>query len=169
MDVDTDQPETKTVAEKEPAPGPKPTTPKIDKYMKFKAPEKSPKKRTHKEAQQKTPVKIDLLEETAMKSWSDNSSSDIIKPDRKKDDDVMIIEDSEDLKLVYEETKSDEAKTPPDDSSKKESPKDFSFLKQAKVTDIKKPVAVPAMASPKAPRRVNFVTLSSPKNAKKKL
>ncbi|KAI8422856.1 hypothetical protein MSG28_006598 [Choristoneura fumiferana] len=174
MEVDVDQPDTKTVAEKEPAPTPKPATPKIDKYMKFKAPtEKSPKKRTIKVVQQKTPVKIDLLEETAMKSWSDNSSSDIIKPqDSMMEDEVTIIEDSEDIKLVYEETegnKSDETKTPPENSNKKESPKDFSFLKQAKVTDVKEPVAVQAVPSPKAPRRVNFVTLSSPKNAKKKL
>lgn len=184
---------------------------KIDAYIKFKAPgEKSPKKQKI-EPQQKTPVKIDVLEEVAMPSWSDNSSSEIIKPKEtrkdSKDSEIMIIDDSEDIKLVYEETQNTKSGTQSPDPSNTDAVKDPSkstdkpsaeqpksptseqnaeknkpsspkiaqstlessnFLKQAKVTDVKEPVAVKAAPSPKAPRRVSFVTLSSPKNAKKK-
>lgn len=188
------------------------STPKIDSFMKFKAPteklEKSPKKQKT-EPKQKTPVKIDLLMETAMPSWSDNSSNEIIKPRESepmqvdKNDEIMVIEDSEDIKLVYEDTenKSQSPKdvslkaskesnnespkeqvntSPSKDKSDKISKKDASpkqnttaskpdendFLKQAKVTDVKQP-ALQSLASPRPPRRVNFITLSSPKNKKK--
>ncbi|XP_075974871.1 chromatin assembly factor 1, p105 subunit [Anticarsia gemmatalis] len=179
---------------------------KIDSFIKFKAPgEKSPKKQKI-EVQQKTPVKIDVLEEVAMPSWSDNSSSEIIKPKETKDSEVMIIDDSEDIKLVYDETQGAKSSSQSPDSPKanttKDSPKttdkptiqlgtpksnqnpsksqpgtpkstqstleSSNFLKQAKVTDVKEAVAVKSAPSPKAPRRVSFVTLSSPKNAKKK-
>ncbi|KAI5633858.1 chromatin assembly factor 1 subunit B [Phthorimaea operculella] len=191
-----------------PKPEPKNTTPKnkIDSYIKFKAPtekaksETSPTKKPKTGKLQKTPVKIDLLVETAMPSWSDNSNSDVLKPkETVKPMEIVEIEDSEDIKLVYEETqpsaddkeqtkdkKESEAKK---DESKEKSPKkdepkqsperkkmspkkvstptsESSFLKQAKVTDVKQP-ATTAVASPKAPRRVSFVTLSSPKNKKK--
>ncbi|XP_052739417.1 chromatin assembly factor 1 subunit B [Bicyclus anynana] len=236
---------------------------KIDSFIKFKTPSsaKSPKKAKIENTEQKTPVKYDVLVETAMPSWSDNSSNDIIKPketvpmDIDKDE-IMVIEDSEDIKLVYddsvtqsntqspketkkdnispEESKSDiESKTKTNESSLKEnkvedlksiskenksdndskeikgkpnskdlksedelkvtkkidkkesndSPKrklspqqcvtpsskqsESNFLKQAKVTDMKT-VTVQSAPSPKAPRRVSFVTLSSPKNSKKK-
>ncbi|XP_063536260.1 chromatin assembly factor 1 subunit B [Cydia strobilella] len=175
---------TKTAEKKEESThSPKSKTRKIDSFIKFKAPsEKSPKKRKS-EPKQKTPVKIDLLVETAMPSWSDNSSNEIINPpsdgDKKSKDEVMVIEDSEDIKLVYEETeqnKSSETQLPPKTSNEsspkaKVSPKNTmnSFLKQAKVTDMKEPVAVASVPSPKAPRRVSFVTLSSPKNSRKNL
>ncbi|XP_061704072.1 chromatin assembly factor 1 subunit B [Cydia pomonella] len=202
MEIDTEEQaeadkavkDTKTVDKKEePTQSPKSKTRKIDSFIKFKAPsEKSPKKRKC-EPEQKTPVKIDLLVETAMPSWSDNSSNEIIKPpsDKNSKDEVMVIEDSEDIKLVYEETeqnKSNESQSPTKASNTKSdtpdskmsnanlpevkvSPKNTmnSFLKQAKVTDMKDPVAVASAPSPKAPRRVSFVTLSSPKNSKKKL
>ncbi|XP_063618248.1 chromatin assembly factor 1 subunit B [Cydia splendana] len=205
MEVDTEEQseadkavkDTKTVEKKEESTqSPKSKTRKIDSFIKFKAPsEKSPKKRKS-EPKQKTPVKIDLLVETAMPSWSDNSSNEIINPpsdgDKNSKDEVMVIEDSEDIKLVYEETeqnKSSESQSPTKDSTTnksdtadsktsnesppkaKVSPKNTmnSFLKQAKVTDMKEPVAVASVPSPKAPRRVSFVTLSSPKNSKKKL
>ncbi|CAH2108700.1 unnamed protein product [Euphydryas editha] len=182
-------------------------TQKIDSFIKFKTPnEKSSKDKEAKidNTQQKTPVKIDVFVETAMPSWSDNSSNDIIKPketetefDDKKDE-IMIIEDSEDIKLVYDETEGskmdsqssiDKNKSPDSNKSKvspdsKKSPvktnvspkqtvtpkskPSNSFFKQAKVTDMKEPVANKAIQSPKAPRRVSFVTLSSPKNSKKK-
>ncbi|XP_041988346.1 chromatin assembly factor 1 subunit B [Aricia agestis] len=175
------------------------TTPKIDSFIKFKAPtDKSPKKTKIVEPKIKTPVKLDVLVETAMQSWSDNSSNDVVKPkevepmevDEKPD--VMIIEDSEDIKLVYEETEGGKSASPQVEKdqpsfdkekakTQKTSPKrkivspkqaetptsQSNFLKQAKVTDIKEPVTVKAAPSPKAPRRVSFVTLSSPKNKKK--
>ncbi|XP_045768940.1 chromatin assembly factor 1 subunit B [Maniola jurtina] len=218
---------------------------KIDSFIKFKTPGgKSPKKPKIDKIQQKTPVKYDVLVETAMQSWSDNSSNDMIKPKETEPmdvdtQDIVVIEDSEDIKLVYEETqtktdtqspKDDDEKCPQkyetvskdnktnpesnDKESEKESkfdakesekkpntdeskvdeskvvdkelnrspkkrmsPKqcdtpssknESSFLKQAKVTDVKEPAAAQAAPSPKAPRRVSFVTLSSPKNAKKK-
>lgn len=211
---------------------------KIDSFVKFKTPDKSQKRAKTESVQQKTPVKYDCLVETAMPSWSDNSSNDIIKPKESEPmetdkDEVMVIEDSEDIKLVYEETQtgtqspkenkneklpktndnqstqssdankhekteSNETKSKPtsqgientenkseskDTSKSNESPKgstspkqcvtptskqnESSFLKQAKVTDMKEP-ALKAAPSPKAPRRVSFVTLSSPKNSKKK-
>lgn len=185
-------------------------TPKMDMFIKFKTPtEKSPKK-SKIEAEQKTPVKLDVLVETAMPSWSDNSSNDIIKPKESvevKKDEIMIIDDSEDIKLVYDDTeksqspkeslnktdlkknnnesKSDLNKShkckveatfytsPQKDSDNKKSPKVTpppklnSFLKQAKLTDIKEPANTQTVPSPRAPRRVSFVTLSSPKNKKK--
>ncbi|CAH2240532.1 chromatin assembly factor 1 subunit B [Pararge aegeria] len=234
---------------------------KIDSFIKFKTPSsgKSPKKAKIESVQQKTPVKYDILVETAMQSWSDNSSNDVIKPkesepmDVDKNDDIMIIEDSEDIKLIYEETetKTDapspkqiklDEKSPniTDESSlefksiSKENKKDSNvkkiesksetkhigtksesieikrttestttvknekgieskinetpskcmspkqcetpslkqnestFMKQAKVTDMQEAGTVKAAPSPKAPRRVSFVTLSSPKNSKKK-
>ncbi|KAH9640018.1 hypothetical protein HF086_008113 [Spodoptera exigua] len=181
---------------------------KIDSFIKFKAPEKSPKKQKT-EPQPKTPVKIDVLEEVAMPSWSDNSNTEIIKP---KEPEAMIVDDSEDIKLVYEETEGAKSTSTSPDSPKtsvktvtEKSPEQSSpksnkteetakmllgtptssnakstsqpstpkssvenyFLKQAKVTDVKDQ-AVKSAPSPKAPRRVSFVTLSSPKNAKKK-
>ncbi|XP_026733200.1 chromatin assembly factor 1 subunit B [Trichoplusia ni] len=201
---------------------PKETKPvnKIDSFIKFKAPEKSPKKQKI-EPQQKTPIKIDVLEEVAMPSWSDNSNNEIIKPKAPEPskDEVMVIEDSEDIKLIYEDTEGakstsqspdspknkntvnkpteksetkDTAKTDEKTSKQNNSPKsppntksnvshpstpkssgtinvnsDNNFFKQAKVTDVKEQ-AVKSAPSPKAPRRVSFVTLSSPKNAKKK-
>ncbi|CAG4949644.1 unnamed protein product [Colias eurytheme] len=197
MDVDEPQPEVKETPEEKPAKT-KSELPKIDSYIKFKTPsEKSPKKQKVETKQQKTPVKVDLLVETAMPSWSDNSSNDVIKPS--KTNDVVIIEDSEDMKLVYDDTegKSQSPKIITDSEEKKlpESPKNESkssektsegkspkssqgskpstptsknvdFMKQAKITDIKQPVTVKTLQSPKAPRRVSFVTLSSPKNKK---
>lgn len=180
---------------------PKPSTPKIDSYMKFKAPtmEKSPKKKKTAMVIQKTPVKLDVLVETAMPSWSDNSNSEISKRTEQKAEninsqskiEIMEIEDSEDMKLVYEETTDGNQKSPNDSKKspevphaqpvdkkipeKQTSPKEVgtptttksnSFFTQAKVTDVKQP-AVMAVQSPKAPRRVSFVTLSSPKNKKK--
>ncbi|CAH2077186.1 unnamed protein product, partial [Iphiclides podalirius] len=172
-------------------------TPKIDSFIKFKAPEKSPKKqKTDKTVQEKTPVKIDLLMETAMSSWSDNSSSDVIKPKpcqpmevdgpKKADTEVMVIDDSEDMKWVYEDTEGNKTQSPnfktkksqEDETEKSTSPtltntpinsnkpNESNFLNQAKVTDIKESVVMKAVQSPKAPRRVSFVTLSSPKNKK---
>ncbi|KAG6461260.1 hypothetical protein O3G_MSEX012514 [Manduca sexta] len=188
----------------------KPEEPKvgtIDTFIKFKAPsEKSPKKQPT-QPQIKTPVKIDVLEEVAMPSWSDNSSNEIIKPKESEpmDADVMVIEDSEDIKLVYDETEGSKSQSPkekttedksqtesPETKPKTESPKnktpelkqtkissksspkssqvktDSPFLRQAKVTDVKQPALTNSAPSPKAPRRVSFVTLSSPKNSKKK-
>ncbi|KPJ05522.1 Chromatin assembly factor 1 subunit B [Papilio xuthus] len=165
--------------------------PKIDSFIKFKAPDDSPKKQKIDKIQQKTPVKVDLLVETAMSSWSDSSNNEIIRPkpsdepmevdSGNRDPEVMVIEDSEDMKLVYEDTltstKQSDKKSP-ETKLKNVSPKqsdtptssnricESNFLKQAKVTDIKEPVAVKAVPSPKAPRRVSFVTLSSPKNKK---
>lgn len=187
---------------------------KMDSFITFKAPVKSPKKQKI-EPQQKTPVKIDVLEEVAMPSWSDNSSNEIIKPketEPAKDSEIMIIEDSEDIKLVYEETqgakststspnspnntnktkstitdtksegtpknanKAEEQGTPTtvnasksisQPSTPKSTVNEHNFFKQAKVTDVKDQ-AVKSAPSPKAPRRVSFVTLSSPKNTKKK-
>ncbi|CAB3238836.1 unnamed protein product [Arctia plantaginis] len=168
---------------------------KIDISTKFKAPgEKSPKKQKV-EPQQKTPVKIDVLEEMAMPSWSDNSSNEMIRPkDTRKDSEIMVIEDSEDIKLVYEETQDKSAsqspKSPKTNNTKDQTvPKTMeakptvqavtpkvsqttlesnNFLRRAKVTDAKEPASGGGGTSPKAPRRVAFVTLSSPKNAKKK-
>ncbi|KAJ8721164.1 hypothetical protein PYW07_001939 [Mythimna separata] len=189
------------------------TVGKMDSFITFKAPEKSPKKQKI-EPQQKTPIKIDVLEEVAMPSWSDNSNTEIIKPkETTKDSEIMIIDDSEDIKLVYDDTegakssltspdspKCNTIKTVPEKSeispksakteekvtpavgtpkstdakvaSQPSTPKSSScnehnFFKQAKVTDVKEQ-AVKSAPSPKAPRRVSFVTLSSPKNTKKK-
>ncbi|CAD0200107.1 unnamed protein product [Chrysodeixis includens] len=213
MEVDEQTAETP----KEEPEKPKETKPinKIDSFIKFKAPEKSPKKQKI-EPQQKTPIKIDVLEEVAMPSWSDNSNNEIIKPKATPSkDDIMIIDDSEDIKLIYEDTegakstsqspdspknkstvnnpeKSETKDAETEEKSKQNSPKslqttkgnaihpstpkssstinvnsDNNFFKQAKVTDVKEQ-AVKSAPSPKAPRRVSFVTLSSPKNAKKK-
>ncbi|XP_028158726.1 chromatin assembly factor 1 subunit B [Ostrinia furnacalis] len=168
---------------------------KIDSFIKFKTPsQKSPKKQKIETNQQKTPIKIDVLEEVAMPSWNDNSNSGMGKPkqdamevDSEKPSAVIEIEDSEDMKLVYDETETKSAESPKDqkktspqqmktspeqkkESPKAETPKSSSsnnFFKQAKVTDVKSP-ASKAAPSPKAPRRVSFVTLSSPKNSKKK-
>lgn len=182
METNTEQP-----PEKEKDEDPKPTDikqkSKIDSYIKFKTPnEKSPKKAKIESKDQKTPVKIDVLVETAMPSWSDNSSNDIIKPisepmDVDKKEEVTVIEDSEDIKLVYEETEGTKSETQSPNEKKVEATNEVKtknnsppsiFLKQAKVTDTKQPVALKSAPSPKAPRRVNFVTLSSPKNSKKK-
>ncbi|RVE50749.1 hypothetical protein evm_004659 [Chilo suppressalis] len=167
---------------------------KIDSFIKFKTPsQKSPKKQKVQQVQQKTPVKRDILDDVAMSSWSDNSNNDIVVPKQTeamdvdqpsdKPAEVIEIEDSEDMKLVYDETETksesppkDSKKTSPERNKEQTTPKSSitvnkdsgNFLKQAKVTDIKEPVAVKAAPSPKAPRRVSFVTLSSPKNAKKK-
>ncbi|XP_045528795.1 chromatin assembly factor 1 subunit B isoform X1 [Pieris brassicae] len=186
--------------------------PKIDSFIKFKTPvEKSPKKQKVETIKQKTPVKVDLLVETAMSSWSDNSNSEVIKPDSKSVPEIIVLEDSSDVKLYYEESESSVTESNQispknkemenkmsdilnvteklDDSENnynnkqpkaekdKISPKNktqgsrqrslnVDFLKQAKVTDIKEAVAVKSAPSPKAPRRVSFVTLSSPKNKK---
>ncbi|CAK1600528.1 unnamed protein product [Parnassius mnemosyne] len=175
-------------------------TPKIDSFIKFKAPpvEKSPKRQKTDKTQQKTPVKKDVLDETAMSSWSDNSNNEIIKPKESEPMDVdsenneagvTVIEDSEDMKLVYEDTQGNKSQSPNQkQSSDKKSPEkktetlpptltntstsltkpneSNNFLKQAKVTDVKEPVTMKTVQSPKAPRRVSFVTLSSPKNKK---
>lgn len=170
----------KTETPKEKLAETKPSIQKIDSFIKFKTPtQKSPKKQKV-EAKAKTPVKLDVLEDAAMPSWSDNSNSDIIKPKTDEPEvppSVIEIEDSEDMKLVYDESQSQSPNEQKDSASperSKEPPKpstpgssDSSFLQQARVTDIREP-AVPAAPSPKAPRRVSFVTLSSPKNAKKK-
>ncbi|CAF4952970.1 unnamed protein product [Pieris macdunnoughi] len=187
--------------------------PKLDSFIKFKTPtEKSPKKQKVETIKQKTPVKVDLLVETAMSSWSDNSNSEVNKPDSKSATEIIVLEDSSDIKLFYEESESsvtgtkeispnkemdnkmsdilnvreksdapennsDVAKKPKTEEAVKTSPKNktqgsrqrtlnVDFLKQAKVTDIKEAVAVKSAPSPKAPRRVSFVTLSSPKNKK---
>lgn len=180
-----------TPKEKTPEKDTKPSTQKIDTFMKFKTPsQKSPKKQKIDVAPPKTPVKIDILEEVAMSSWSDNSNTEIIKPradamdvdsqPSEKPCEVIQIEDSEDMKLVYDETETTQGesqspkeaiKSPAATKSPKISPNvaksgDSNFLKQAKVTDIKEP-AVKSVPSPKAPRRVSFVTLSSAKPKKK--
>ena len=187
------------------------TVGKMDSFITFKAPEKSPKKQKV-EPQQKTPIKIDVLEEVAMPSWSDNSNTEIIKPkatESSKESEIMIIDDSEDIKLVYEDTQGAKSSSTSPDSPKTNTVKNVSetspktaktedkpkpavgtpkssnskvvsqpstpkstanennFFRQAKVTDVKDQ-AVKSAPSPKAPRRVSFVTLSSPKNAKKK-
>lgn len=109
-----------------------------------------------------------------MPSWSDNSNTDIIRPKESEQMDVdkpeiMIIEDSEDIKLVYEETEGPKSYEPsPRKSPEKNSSSasENTFFRQAKVTDVKT-MPAKSVPSPKAPRRVNFVTLSSPKNKKK--
>ncbi|KAL4710590.1 hypothetical protein ACJJTC_003226 [Scirpophaga incertulas] len=196
MEVDEQEAQKEDICQEKSPEETKPNTnvQKIDAFIKFKTPptQKSPQKQKTAANPQKTPIKIDVLEEVAMPSWSDNSSSDVIKPkpsmamdvDRNdKPSEVIEIEDSEDMKLVYEETRTtgDESESPKQKTkkaspeNKKESPmastpksSSSNFLKQAKVTDVKEPVATTAAPSPKAPRRVSFVTLSSPKNAKKK-
>lgn len=174
MEVQTDKP---VVAPKESEPPkekpePKSSTPKIDSFIKFKAPAKSSKQKTA--PQPKTPVKRDVLEEVAMPSWSDNSSNDIIRPKESEQmdvdkPDIMIIEDSGDIKLVYEETVDPKSAEPSPKNSpdkKSSSASENTFFRQAKVTDAK--TMPQSVQSPKAPRRVNFVTLSSPKNKKSK-
>ncbi|CAG9579104.1 unnamed protein product [Danaus chrysippus] len=160
----------------------RPSNNKIDAFIKFKTPEdKSPKKRKIENIQQKTPVKMDVLMETALPSWSDNSSSDVIRPKDPEPttlggSDVTVIEDSEDIQLVYDETKDsqsprteqEEEKLAPKMSPTRGDVADTNFLMKAKITDVKEPAPLPAAPSPKAPRRVNFVTLSSPKSTKKK-
>ncbi|CAH0714720.1 unnamed protein product, partial [Brenthis ino] len=190
MEVNDEAQNDKKPQEEEPKPIEVKHKSKMDSFIKFKTPtEKSPKKAKIEKKDQKTPVKIDVFIETAMPSWSDNSSNDIIKPSSEpmeidKKDEITVIEDSEDIKLVYDETegtksesqspkhknKSPEAQkqSNEDNKSKDISPTSSNFLKQAKVTDIKQPVTLKSAPSPKAPRRVNFVTLSSPKNSKKK-
>lgn len=203
----------KAETSKEKAEEKQPNVQKIDSFIKFKTPsQKSPKKQKIESNKQKTPIKIDVLNEVAMPSWNDNSNSDLIKPkqgdamdvDSDKPSAVIEIEDSEDMKLVYDETetKSAESQSPKElqkgsgeeqktvsteqkdvspeqkksPEKKKESPKavtpkssnSSNFFKQAKVTDVKSPASSKAAPSPKAPRRVSFVTLSSPKNTKKK-
>lgn len=159
---------------------PKSTTPKIDTYMKFKMPsEKSPNKQaTTEKYQQKTPVKLDVLMETAMQSWSDNSQNDIIKPAIDKPFEVIEIEDSEDLKLVYEDTECSshlprEAESPEtkavskaENTRSEKSPE----RKEVPAQEVKAlptlSLVGPAQPARPAPRRVSFVTLSSPKNKK---
>lgn len=158
---------------------PKSTTPKINSYMKFKSPsDKSPKKRAKVENnQQKTPVKLDVLMETAMQSWSDNSQTDIIKPAEDKPAELIEIEDSEDMILVYEDTefpspsptenKSPETKvvSKVEDTRSEKSPESKEPLaKEAKTLPTSSSAAQPPVRQ--APRRVSFVTLSSPKNKK---
>ncbi|CAK1540803.1 unnamed protein product [Leptosia nina] len=207
MEVDEPIPETQSPEEK------KNNFHTIDSFIKFKTPtEKSPKKQTIHTVQQKTPVKVDLLVETAMPSWSDNSN-DVVKQDKVE---ILVIEDSQDIKLVYEESENtdhakvndiecSEVKTSPkmNLSKTEKSPKStkspkidkfvvkptidqciktpksektkpsgltptsskVDFFKQAKVTDVNGVIVKP-VPSPKAPRRVSFVTLSSPKNKK---
>lgn len=189
------------------------STPTIDSFIKFKSPgDKSPTKPKLVPSNVKTPIKTDILNEVAMPSWSDNSSQDIIKPPATQE--AIVIEDSEDFKLVYEEsvmnnsadsqpaadqpeeslekkaeveikipqspeTKIEEIKIPQSPESKKGIESEASptsskpnearnFFKQAKVTDLTEAVVNKVVASPKTPRRVSFVTLSSPKNSKKK-
>ncbi|GBP87538.1 Chromatin assembly factor 1 subunit B [Eumeta japonica] len=148
---------------------------------KFVVPERSPKTSTVKD-KVKTPVKIDVIEEVAMPSWSDNSSSEIIKPKELKEAIPMVIDDSDDIKLVYDEStgfnkpedKSVVQNTPQSEKQNSESPKDrfedkvvTSFMKQAKVMDVPQ-AATHKVPGPDTPRRVSFITLSSPKNSKKK-
>ncbi|XP_026314706.1 chromatin assembly factor 1 subunit B [Hyposmocoma kahamanoa] len=152
-----DTPEPK---EKPEASEPKSTTPKINSYMKFKTPsEKSPKKRTKTENdQQKTPVKLDVLMETAMQSWSDNSQNDVIKPVADKLVEVMEIDDSGDIKLVYEDTECS-SQLPTEGKSPE-------TAAAPKVENAKREKS-PERRAPPAPRRVSFVTLSSPKNKRR--
>lgn len=139
---------------------PKSTTPKIKSYMKFKTPsEKSPKKQATGNNQQKTPVKLDVLMETAMQSWSDNSQSDIIKPAADRPTEVIEIDDSEDMKLVYEDTECSIVLP-----TEEKSPESKEVMPAKEV----KPLPAPAQPARQAPRRVSFVTLSSPKNKNKK-
>lgn len=155
---------------------PKSTTPKIKSYMKFKTPsEKSPKKLKTENNQQKTPVKLDVLMETAMQSWSDNSQSDIIKPAADEPADVIVIDDSEDMKLFYEDTTESPSQLPAEEKapeakavSKVENTRSEKSPER-KVTLAKEVKTLPtsSLVGP-APRRVSFVTLSSPKNKKKK-
>lgn len=198
---------TKTEEAKEPKSTTLKNTPKIDSYIKFKAPgDKSPTKRAKVESKVKTPIKIDVLNEVAMPSWSDNSSQDIIKPKATETQEAIVIEDSEDMKLVYEETEqnrsSSDSQSPAEkaetaqakdvecetstktskdvesetskETERQISPKTsktsdgHNFFKQAKVTDVGEAAVAKAVPSPKAPRRVAFVTLSSPKNKKSK-
>lgn len=205
-EVKPEQKDTKTTIEKEKKAK---QTNKIDISTKFKAPgEKSPKKQKI-EPQQKTPVKIDVLEEVAMPSWSDNSSNEIIRPkETEKDTEVTVVEDSEDIKLVYDETRdkstSQSPNSPKAKNTKEQSvpkpveakrgvnvltPKRIpnseraqqsiskvcqasldtsSFLSRARLTDARQPADRAPARSAAAPRRVAFVTLSSPKHAKKK-
>ncbi|KAJ0175871.1 hypothetical protein K1T71_009030 [Dendrolimus kikuchii] len=208
----------------------KPAITTIDSF--FKPPSDSSQKKSKNDPQQKTPVKLDVLEEVAMPSWSDNSNNEIMKlKDNDSSQDIIVLDDSEDIKLVYDESetmkndspnmkldniedkqspKDNMSKSPNNKSvkakvntkstvqnvskksenimtaftkqamsksipeitgndknvSKEESPKESTFMKHAKVADVKMPVTQ-AAASPKAPRRVSFVTLSSPKNKKK--
>lgn len=158
-------------------------TPKIitkDPMIKLSAAKKiSPNK-----DKDKTPVKVDILEEVAMPSWSDNSQTEIITPKE-----VANTSDSQDMKLFYDETaetmpntedvaakndvemKDEEVNKDGDVEMKDEDVelKKSAFLQSAKVIDVKQPAPVTAAPSPKTPRRVSFVTLSSPKNSKKKL
>lgn len=230
MEVDEPAPEIKSdQAPEEKVGKSKNDLPKIDAFIKFKTPtekqKQSPKKRKVETTHPKTPVKVDLLEETAMSSWSDNSNSDLIKPNNKKSDDaqIIVLEDSSDIKLFYEESENSTMESKNNSTSQnskgitsktsdtlnettkvdnaslknksieenilpknkitdnlKVSPKNKTltvskqtipsintdFLKQAKVTDIKEANSVKPAPSPKAPRRVSFVTLSSPKNKK---
>lgn len=153
--------------EKPEASEPKSTTPKIDSYMKFKTPtEKSPKKWTKTENdQQKTPVKLDVLMETAMQSWSDNSQNDVIKPVADKLVEVMEIDDSGDIKLVYEDTECSSQLPTEGKSPETEAAPKAENAKREKSPERKAPPAA-APAQP-APRRVSFVTLSSPKNKRR--
>ncbi|XP_050668965.1 chromatin assembly factor 1 subunit B [Leptidea sinapis] len=178
MAVDEPELETKPTEGKSPKVK---TNNKLDSFIKFKAPsDKSPKKQMI-EKQQKTPVKVDLLVETAMPSWSDNSNSDIIKTNMNNE--VTVIEDSEDIKLVYEETednlqspkckeeektKENVGDTEPTQTDELRTKENISGSKSSEVNNSK---TEPAKKSPpvfqRAPRRVSFVTLSSPKNKKK--
>lgn len=133
----------------------------------------SPTAKSEKEHSQ---VKIDVLEEVAMSPWPDNSLEAKINPSHSD----INVNDSQDLKLYYDGTR-EGAEIP--DEEMVELPKtetedaemtkveqgEATFLQKAKVIDIKEPVLVPTAPSPKTPRRVTFITLSSPKNSKKKL
>lgn len=145
--------------------------------MKFKTPsEKSPKKQAKTEkTQQKTPVKLDVLMETAMQSWSDNSQNDIIEPTKEKPAEIIEIEDSYDMKLIYEDTecpsqspteeKSPETKV--ESTSSVKSPEDKVLPAKEAKTLVSCSSLGPAQPPVRqAPRRVSFVTLSSPKNKK---
>lgn len=105
-----------------------------------------------------------VIDEGAMEAWSNKDQIEspvkgkiietpVIKEDSLKVDpesnEIVIDESTEDIKLVYEETE-----TEPTKNAEKNSPG--------------VPMEVDALKPPlKTPRRVNFITLSSPKNKKK--
>lgn len=115
-----------------------------------------------------------VIDEAAMEPWSENnvvkSTESVLKPQI-----VNTIEEAtEDLKLVYEESQSDilDKKDKVDQKTNSSIAECVSSVISQKKDDLpntldsSKQVMSP-LSLPKTPRRVNFITLSSPKSKKK--
>lgn len=156
----------------------------IMKTPKLKSPKvksSSAKKKGKNESTDSKPDSIIVMDEAAMEAWSqDGFMSKVKSPPIIKPQSQMVIDDpTQDMNLVYDETDdADKGSRNNSVASEREIPEIVTIeedtmplepRRSPRKSEAPKSSVLSPKPQPKTPRRVNFITLSSPKSKKKLL